>query len=84
MKVLRVVRSQHLIKRYLAMYHTAGAGRDLVEEETLSHYSVSQYFPVRVNQTFCSRYQIAGKLGFGASSTVWLCEDLTYVPKNNF
>jgi serine/threonine-protein kinase SRPK3 len=66
------------------MYHTAGAGRDLVEEETLSHYNVSQYYPAHVNQTLCSRYQIAAKLGFGGSSTVWLCEDLTYVPKKAF
>ena len=81
MKALRVVRSHHLVKRYPAMYHAASMGQVLVEEESLSHYNTSQYYPVHLNQTFCSRYKIAAKLGFGGSSTVWLCEDLTYAPQ---
>ena len=84
MKALRDVRSQHMVKRYLAMSHTASTSRAFVEEESLSHYNASQYYPVHLNQTFCSRYKIAAKLGFGGSSTVWLCEDLTYAPQTLF
>lgn len=82
MKALRVVRSQgiarsqRIAERHLAMYRTAGAGQVFVEEETLSHYDALQYYPVHINQTFCNRYKVAAKLGFGGSSTVWLCEDI--------
>ncbi|KAL9100958.1 MAG: hypothetical protein Q9163_003722 [Psora crenata] len=77
MKAVWVTRSQYMVKRYPAICHTASIGRALVEEESLSHYNTSQYYPVRLNQIFSSRYKIAAKLGFGGSSTVWLCEDLT-------
>ena len=76
MKALRVVRSQRIAKRHLAMYRTAGAGQVFVEEETLLYYDALKYYPVHINQTFCNRYKVAAKLGFGGSSTVWLCEDI--------
>ena len=76
MKALRVVGSHGpSAKRYLAMYRTANAGQVLVEEEALSQYDALQYYPVHINETFCNRYKVAVKLGFGGSSTVWLCQD---------
>ncbi|QPC74606.1 hypothetical protein HYE68_005358 [Fusarium pseudograminearum] len=47
-----------------------------VEEETLPDYLPARYYPVRIGEVFIGRYQVVGKLGFGASSTVWLANDL--------
>ncbi|PNS14104.1 hypothetical protein CAC42_6617 [Sphaceloma murrayae] len=46
-----------------------------VEEERLPHYTAQEYFPVHIGDLFESRYEILGKLGYGAHSTVWLCRD---------
>lgn len=46
------------------------------EEETLPDYLKERYYPVHVGEVFNSRYQVITKLGFGSSSTVWLCRDL--------
>lgn len=50
-----------------------------VEEETLLEYKAERFYPVRLGEVFVSRYQVVAKLGFGTTSTVWLCRDLTYV-----
>ncbi|KAI1263985.1 serine threonine protein kinase, CMGC group [Xylariaceae sp. FL1019] len=47
-----------------------------IEEELFPDYIASRYYPVRVGEVLRDRYQIVGKLGFGASSTVWLARDL--------
>jgi hypothetical protein len=47
-----------------------------VEEETLINYKAARYYPVQIGDVFHSRYQILAKLGFGMTSTVWLCRDL--------
>jgi hypothetical protein len=47
-----------------------------LEEETLQWYSPENFYPVKIGETFQSRYQVAGKLGYGGYSTVWLCKDL--------
>ncbi|UNI16418.1 hypothetical protein JDV02_002851 [Purpureocillium takamizusanense] len=47
-----------------------------IEEELLPDYVASRYYPVRIGEVLRDRYQIVGKLGFGASSTVWLARDL--------
>ncbi|OJD29144.1 putative dis1-suppressing protein kinase dsk1 [Diplodia corticola] len=52
-------------------------GDKKVEEEILPDYVASRYYPVRIGQIFRHRYQVVGKLGFGATSTVWLARDLT-------
>lgn len=49
-----------------------------VEEETLPDYLPARYYPVRIGEVFAGRYQVVGKLGFGATSTVWLAHDLRY------
>lgn len=54
---------------------------DKVEEETVPQYRADKFYPVRLGEVFCSRYQVAAKLGFGTSSTIWLCRDLKYVFK---
>ena len=49
---------------------------DKIEEELFPDYVASRYYPVRIGEVLRDRYQIVGKLGFGASSTVWLARDL--------
>ncbi|KAL2846631.1 kinase domain-containing protein [Aspergillus pseudoustus] len=46
------------------------------EEEGISFYVAENYYPVSIGQVFASRYQVVSKLGYGATSTVWLCRDL--------
>lgn len=36
------------------------------------------FYPVKLGDEFCSRYQVLSKLGFGANSTVWFGRDLQY------
>lgn len=45
------------------------------EEEALTGCEPSQFYPVHIGQILNSRYRVLGKLGFGASSTIWLCQD---------
>ncbi|KAL7949254.1 serine threonine protein kinase, CMGC group [Trichoderma barbatum] len=40
-----------------------------IEEELFPDYAASRYYPVRIGEVLGDRYQIAGKLGFGARST---------------
>ncbi|KAJ5729145.1 uncharacterized protein N7483_003653 [Penicillium malachiteum] len=47
-----------------------------VEEETLPFYVADKYYPVIMGEVFASRYQVVSKLGYGTSSTTWLCRDL--------
>ncbi|KAL3469924.1 kinase-like protein [Aspergillus californicus] len=47
-----------------------------IEEERAPCYLPRHYYPVRLHQTLNNRYQIAAKLGWGTSSTVWLARDL--------
>ncbi|KAL3450420.1 kinase-like domain-containing protein [Aspergillus insuetus] len=47
-----------------------------IEEEVLPLYKPENYYPVFIGQVLASRYQVVSKLGYGNSSTVWLCRDL--------
>lgn len=47
-----------------------------IEEETFPDYFPARYYPVVIGEVFVDRYQVVGKLGFGAYSTVWLARDL--------
>ncbi|OOQ90876.1 protein kinase domain protein [Penicillium brasilianum] len=49
-----------------------------IKEETLPHYDTEQFYPVHIGDEFDGRYGVTGKLGFGAYSTSWLCQDLRY------
>ncbi|PWY91515.1 kinase domain protein [Aspergillus sclerotioniger CBS 115572] len=48
-----------------------------IEEETLPHYKAAHYYSVRIGDVYHTRYQVVGKLGYGAYSTSWLCRDLS-------
>ncbi|EEH11727.1 protein kinase [Histoplasma capsulatum G186AR] len=52
------------------------SSKELIEEESIPSYKAEQFYPVHIGQVFESRYQVVSKLGFGTSSTVWLCRDL--------
>ncbi|PGH32490.1 CMGC/SRPK protein kinase [[Emmonsia] crescens] len=54
--------------------------KKLIEEEGIPSYKVEQFYPVYIGEVFKSRYQVVSKLGFGTSSTVWLCRDLRFAP----
>ncbi|KAI0531808.1 serine threonine protein kinase, CMGC group [Xylaria digitata] len=43
-----------------------------IEEEVLPDYRASRYYPVRIGEVLRDRYQVVGKLGFGASSTLFI------------
>ncbi|KAJ6014555.1 hypothetical protein N7540_009146 [Penicillium herquei] len=47
-----------------------------IEEEILPHYNPDQFFPVHIGTILNDRYKVTGKLGYGAYSTSWLCQDL--------
>ncbi|KAF5373633.1 hypothetical protein D9758_000811 [Tetrapyrgos nigripes] len=49
----------------------------VVEEETLPDYVATRYYPVTIGEIFQDRYQVVAKLGYGATSTVWLARDLS-------
>ncbi|EPE08110.1 protein kinase [Ophiostoma piceae UAMH 11346] len=46
------------------------------EEENLASYNPFLFYPARPGDILHGRYLIVAKLGFGFSSTVWLCRDL--------
>ncbi|KAK2756125.1 hypothetical protein FQN54_005533 [Arachnomyces sp. PD_36] len=56
-------------------FHTFSA-TEKIEEEGFAWYSADTFYPVRIGEVFHSKYQVLGKLGYGAYSTVWLCRDL--------
>jgi serine/threonine-protein kinase SRPK3 len=57
----------------------------MVEEERLPFYNRNDYYPMRIGEVIKDRYHVVAKLGYGTSSTVWLCHDLRYaLPPSNF
>ncbi|KAJ5710110.1 hypothetical protein N7493_009702, partial [Penicillium malachiteum] len=48
----------------------------LVEEERIPNYNARHFYPVRLYEILNDRYQVAAKIGWGTSSTVWLARDL--------
>jgi hypothetical protein len=56
----------------------------MVEEERLPFYNRNDYYPMRIGEVLKDRYQVLAKVGYGTSSTVWLCRDLRYLfPPSN-
>ncbi|KAH9215961.1 kinase-like protein [Leptodontidium sp. 2 PMI_412] len=47
-----------------------------IEEEMLPFYNPRLFYPVRIGEVFGNRYQVVAKLGYGTTSTTWLCHDL--------
>lgn len=54
-------------------------GSELIEEELAEGYNAKNYYPVKQGEVFNGQYQAILKLGFGATSTIWLSKDLQYV-----
>ncbi|KAI5307304.1 Pyruvate decarboxylase 1 [Ascosphaera pollenicola] len=48
----------------------------LLEEERQPTYDAEKFFPAKLYQVLRKRYQLVAKLGYGATSTVWLAMDL--------
>lgn len=52
------------------------------EEECTPYYDPARFYPARLGDVLHDRYQLATKLGYGSSSTVWLVRDLKqFVPR---
>lgn len=47
-----------------------------VEEEKTPYYHPARFYPAQLGEILNGRYQLATKLGYGSSSTVWLARDL--------
>lgn len=47
-----------------------------VEEEKTPYYDPKRFYPTALGEVLNGRYQVATKLGYGTSSTVWLARDL--------
>ena len=47
-----------------------------IEEERTPYYHRKHFYPTRLGEILNGRYQVATKLGYGTSSTVWLARDL--------
>ncbi|PQK14572.1 hypothetical protein BB8028_0005g01030 [Beauveria bassiana] len=47
-----------------------------IEEENLPDYNAARYYPTRIGEIIQDRYQVVGKLGYGATSTAWLARDM--------
>ncbi|KAL3455143.1 kinase-like domain-containing protein [Aspergillus heterothallicus] len=70
------IRQQRPPKRHISGATQIIPADTLIEEETLPHYQPAHYYSVNIGDVYLSRYKIAGKLGYGAYSTSWLCQDL--------
>ncbi|KAI9674409.1 MAG: hypothetical protein M1817_001747 [Caeruleum heppii] len=46
-----------------------------IEEERNPGYNAKHFFPVSLGDIFQNRYKVVAKVGWGASSTVWLAQD---------
>ncbi|EFE32740.1 protein kinase, putative [Trichophyton benhamiae CBS 112371] len=47
-----------------------------IEEEELPEYIAEDFYPVYIGDVLASKYRIVAKLGFGSTSTIWLCRDV--------
>ncbi|KAJ5736869.1 uncharacterized protein N7483_001994 [Penicillium malachiteum] len=66
----------HVPEKYSSFPGKVLPAAHLVEEERTPNYNPQHFYPVRLYEIFNSRYQIAAKIGWGTSSTVWLARDL--------
>jgi len=53
---------------------------ETVEEECWFWYTPQSFYPVRIGDVLHSKYQVLYKLGYGTTSTIWMCRDLRSVP----
>ena len=52
------------------------SANQIFDEETLPDYIASCYYPTRIGEVIKDLYQVLGKLGYGATSTIWLARDM--------
>jgi len=53
---------------------------ETVEEENWPWYTPQSFYPVSIGDVLRSKYQVLYKLGYGTTSTIWMCRDLRSVP----
>ena len=53
---------------------------ETVEEEHWPWYTPQSFYPVRIGDVLHSEYQVLYKLGYGTTSTIWMCRNLPLVP----
>ena len=53
---------------------------ETVEEEHWPWYTPQSFYPVSIGDVLHSKYQVLYKLGYGTTSTIWMCRDLRSVP----
>ncbi|EZF44576.1 hypothetical protein H112_02179 [Trichophyton rubrum D6] len=46
------------------------------KEEELPEYIAEDFYPVYIGDVLASKYLVVAKLGFGSTSTIWLCRDV--------
>lgn len=63
-------------RRVLACFRRQSQGQELVEEENVKACTHLGWYPVVIGEVFLDRYEVLGKLGWGQTSTIWLCKDL--------
>ncbi|KAJ5362341.1 hypothetical protein N7541_003185 [Penicillium brevicompactum] len=74
---LSVLRAATRARSSLCLRSFARSSRERpIDEETMPHYHPDHFYPVHIGDVFNDKYRVMGKLGFGASSTSWLCQDL--------
>jgi len=49
---------------------------EVFEEENWPWYTPQSFYPVRIGDVFCSKYQVLFKVDYGTTSTIWICRDL--------
>jgi hypothetical protein len=49
---------------------------EIVEEENWPWYTPQSFYPVRIGDVLHAKYQVLYKLGYGTTSTIWMCRDL--------
>lgn len=50
----------------------------LVDEEVVSGYDRSTFYPAYPGQILDGRFELKAKIGWGSSSTVWLAKDISW------
>jgi hypothetical protein len=53
---------------------------ETIEEERWPWYTPQSFYPVRIGDVLYSKYQVLYKLGYGTTSTIWMCRNLRLVP----
>ena len=53
---------------------------ETVEEEHWPWYTPQSFYPISTGDVLHSKYQVLYKLGYGTTSTIWMCRDLSSVP----